>query len=99
MSQENLHARRQKRALNIVWTAAGRYDFRPAFLSFYADGEPDLYLNSIVGLVHRHYDAEKLTDYLRNTLDKSLLGELFTERFWLGLESAAYEKELPDRPV
>lgn len=99
MSTENLHAQRQKRALNIVWTAAGRYDFRPAFLSFYADGEPDLYLNSIVGLVHRHYDAEKLTAYLQNTLDKSLLGELFAELFWLGLEVAAYEKELPARPV
>ena len=60
MSKENLHAQRQKRARNIVWTAAGRYDFRPAFLSFYADGEPDLYLNSIVGFVHRHYDGEKL---------------------------------------
>ena len=99
MAYENLRALRQKRALNIVWTAAGTYDFRPEFLAFYQDGEPDLYLNSIVGLVHRHYDAEKLTAYLRDVLDRSLLGELYTELFWLGLESAAYARELPDRPV
>ncbi|MCR5757360.1 MAG: hypothetical protein K6F95_05580 [Selenomonas sp.] len=99
MNDENLHAQRQKRALNIVWTAAGAYDFRPEFLSFYADGEPDLYRNSIVGLVHRHYDVEKLRSYIHDTLDCSLLGELFTELFWLGLESAAYERELPLRPV
>lgn len=99
MAYESLRALRQKRALNIVWTAAGAYGFRPEFLAFYQDGEPDLYLNSIVGLVHRHYDAEKLAAYLRGTLDKSLLGELYTELFWLGLESAAYARELPARPV
>ena len=99
MAYESLRALRQKRALNIVWTAAGAYGFQPEFLAFYQDGEPDIYLNSIVGLVHRHYDAEKLTAYLRGTLDKSLLGELYTELFWLGLESAAYARELPARPV
>ncbi|WP_073088268.1 hypothetical protein [Selenomonas ruminantium] len=99
MASESLHAQRQKRALNIVWTAAGKYDFRPEFLAFYHDGEPDRYLNSIVGLVHRHYDAEKLTAYLRERLAGSLLGELYTDLFWLGLESAVYERELPFRPV
>ena len=99
MAYESLHAERQKRALNIVWTAAGKYGFRPEFLAFHQNGEPDLYLNSIVGLVHRHYDTEKLTAYLRNVLDKSLLGGLFTELFWLGLEEAVYKRELPARPV
>lgn len=99
MAYESLRAQRQKRALNIVWTAAGQYGFRPEFLAFHQNGEPDLYLNSIVGLVHRHYDSEKLTAYLRETLDKSLLGGLFTELFWLGLEEAAYLRELPARPV
>lgn len=99
MAYESLRAQRQKRALNIVWTAAGNYGFRPEFLAFHQNGEPDLYLNSIVGLVHRHYDSEKLTAYLRETLDKSLLGGLFTELFWLGLEEAAYLRELLARPV
>ena len=99
MTYESLHSQRQKRALNIVWAAAGQYDFWPDFLAFQSNGEPDLYLNSIVGLVCRHYDREKLTAYLHGKLDKSLFGELFTELFWLGLENAAYERELPCRPV
>ena len=60
MAYESLRSQRQKRALNMVWTAAGAYDFRPEFLAFHQDGEPDIYLNSIVGFVHRHYDGEKL---------------------------------------
>ena len=98
MSYESIRGQRQKRALNMVWTAAGAYDFRPEFLAFHQDGEPDIYLNSIVGFVHRHYDGEKLAAYFRE-LDKSLLGELFTELFWLGLEEAAFRREVPLRPV
>ena len=98
MAYESLRSQRQKRALNMVWTAAGAYDFRPEFLAFHQDGEPDIYLNSIVGFVHRHYDGEKLAAYFRE-LDKSLLGELFTELFWLGLEEAAFRREEPLRPV
>ena len=98
MAYEALRYLRQKRALNMVWSAAGSYGFHPEFLAFHQDGEPDLYLNSIVGFVHRHYQAEKLSAYF-GVLKKSLLGELFTELFWLGLEEAAYQRELPDRPV
>jgi len=98
VSYESIRGQRQKRALNMVWTAAGAYDFRPEFLAFHQDGEPDIYLNSIVGFVHRHYDGEKLAAYFRE-LDKSLLGELFTELFWLGLEEAAFRREVPWRPV
>lgn len=98
MGYESLRGQRQKRALNIVWTAAGSYGFRPEFLAFHQDGEPDLYLNSIVGFVHRHYDSGALGAYF-GRLNRSLLGELFTELFWLGLEEAALQRELPARPV
>ena len=98
MGYESLRAQRQKRAVNIVWTAAGNYGFRPEFLAFQQNGEPDLYLNSIVGFVHKHYQAEVLSAYF-GRLHKSLLGELFTELFWLGLEEAAYRREAPGRPV
>ena len=99
MAYGALYSQRQKRALNIVWAAAGRYDFGPQFLAFHQNGEPDIYLNSIVGLVHRHYDYEKIANYIREKLAASLFSELFTELFWLGLEQAAYERELPQRPV
>lgn len=33
----------------MVWTAAGVYDFEPQFLSFWQDGTPGFYTNSIIG--------------------------------------------------
>ncbi|SFT73039.1 hypothetical protein SAMN02910356_01838 [Selenomonas sp. GACV-9] len=89
---------RERRALNIVWTAAGEYGFRPDFLAFQRDGTPDVYLNSIVGLAHRFYDAEKLAAYVRQ-LDRSLLHEIFEDILWLGIEQAVYQRELPVRPA
>lgn len=89
---------RQRRAMNIVWTAAGAYGFQPAFLAFHEDGTPDLYLNSIIGFAHRFYDEEKLTAYVFR-LDRSVLSRVFEDIFWLGLEQAIYKRELPNRPV
>ena len=31
----------QRRALNIIWNAAGRYDFETPFMAFYPNGKPD----------------------------------------------------------
>ena len=87
-----------RRAKNIVWAAAGAYDFAPEFLAFYRDGTPDVYLNSIVGLVHRHYDAAILAELFR-FLDGSLLRDTFSDLVWLGLEHAVYLRELPVRPA
>ena len=39
----------------MVWTAAGVYDFEPQFLSFWQDGTPDFYTNSIIGYAHKWY--------------------------------------------
>lgn len=89
---------RQRRAMNIVWTAAGEYGFSPAFLAFQEDGTPDLYLNSIIGFAHRFYDAEKLAAYVCQ-LDQSILSSVFEDILWLGLEQAIYKRELPNRPV
>lgn len=98
MSQGNGRTSRQRRALNTIWTAAGDYGFQPEFMAFHRDGSPDLYLNSIVGFVHRHYDAEKLSAYA-HSFDDSLLRDLFTDILWLGLEQAAYGRESADRPA
>ncbi len=89
---------RRRRALNMVWTAAGDYGFQPEFMAFYRDGAPDIYLNSVVGFVHRHYDSEKLSFYL-HSFDDSLLRDIFTDLFWMGLEQAVFERESPSRPV
>ena len=89
---------RRRRALNIVWTAAGSYGFLPDFLAFHRDGSPDIYLNMIIGLAHRFYEPEKLADYVRS-LEQSYFCELFTDVLWLGIEQAVYKQELPARPV
>ncbi len=98
MKDENSRTARERRAWNIIWTAAGDYSFQPEFAAFQRDGTPDLYLNSIVGLVHRCYDSKKLSRAL-HSLDDSLLRDVFTDLFWIGLEHATYEKALPSRPA
>lgn len=89
---------RERRALNIVWTAAGSYGFMPDFLAFHRDGSPDVYLNSIIGFAWRLYDADMIAAYVRE-LDRSLLRDTFTDILWLGIESAVYARMLPERPV
>ena len=46
----------QKRAANIVWNCAGRYDFRPDFRAYDVKGRADLYWNCIFGAARKHYD-------------------------------------------
>ena len=88
----------QRRALNIVWTAAEDYTFQPDFLAFDAAKKPDLYLNIIIGLVHKHYDAAALSAFF-SKLQTSAMKDTFTDILWLGLENAVFQKELPDRPI
>ena len=51
--------KRQRRALNIIWAAAEDYHYEPDFMAFQQNGLPDLYLNTILGLVRKQYDAPK----------------------------------------
>lgn len=94
---ELTNKKRERRALNIVWTAAEQYGFRPDFLAFRKNGEPDIYLNAIVGFVHKRYDAKKISDYL-SELQCSWLDEMFSDLFWLALENAAFLREQKFRP-
>lgn len=93
-----MRSRNRRRAENQVWTAAGDYDFAPAFLAFHADGTPDAYLNAIVGFTHRFYDAAALRDYLAS-LGSSLLVDTFTDLCWLALESAVYPQAVRCSPA
>ena len=60
-----LNDARRKRAVNMVWTAADRYDFEPQYLFFHGNGEPDLYLNTLEGLAYSCMDEEILIPFLR----------------------------------
>ena len=58
MSSTDYGISARRRALNIIWTAAGEYGFEPAFMAFSQDGNPDLYMNSIIGYVRKWYDRQ-----------------------------------------
>ena len=90
--------KRQRRALNIIWAAAEDYHYEPDFMAFQQNGLPDLYLNTILGLVRKQYDAPKLRVFFQSLAD-SALAETFTDIAWLGLESCTLQRSLPDRPV
>lgn len=88
----------QRRALNQIWNGAGVYGFDPLFLSFNSDGTPNLYLNTIAGCVRKWYGEEgpaRLFQAWEGVRRQALLDELS----WLALESAAFQLELPQRPV
>lgn len=94
--QNSLAVRR--RALNIVWTAAGEYGFEPVYLAFTQDGTPDFYMNSIIGYVYKWYDRQTM-DGLFDMLDSAFLRETFDGLLWIALENCAFLRELESRPV
>ena len=88
---------RQRRAMNMVWAAAGDYSLAPGFVAYLKDGRPDLYFNTIIGLAYRRYGSRELDEYILE-LGHSMMGAVLVDIFWLGLEHAAYnvyEQELP----
>ena len=87
-----------RRARNIIWNAAGRYDFDPPFMAFFANGHPDQYFNMIAGLAEKWLDMAKLWDFFR-TYENDRRADEFDDYLWLGLENCLYEKELPERPI
>ncbi len=87
-----------RRARNIIWNAAGRYDFEPPFMSFFPSGSPDHYFNMIVGLAEKWYGLDRLYRFFA-LYDHARRRDEFDEYLWLGLENALYEKEVPERPV
>lgn len=88
----------RRRALNLIWTAAGEYRFEPEFMAFTQDGQPDIYMNSIIGYVRKWYGGPKLDD-LFSVIGSALLRETFDGILWIGLENCAYEREVKERPV
>ena len=87
-----------RRARNIIWNAAGRYDFEPPFMAFYANGVPDHYFNMMVGLAEKWLDLPRLVTYFES-YGADRRSEEFDDLLWIGLENCLYEKELPTRPI
>ena len=92
------YSAQQRRAINLVWTASGDYQFDPQFLALKSNGEPDFYMNCVIGLVHKWFGDEtqkRLFAHWTGDVRQSTFDDLA----WLALENAVYEKELPERPV
>ena len=87
-----------RRARNIVWNAAGRYDFDPPFLAFFPNGTQDRYFNMVVGLTEKWLDLPRVWDFFAR-YEGDRRAEEFDDFLWLGLENCVYEKELPERPI
>lgn len=89
---------KKRRAANIVWTAAGIYNYEPDFLAFKENGKPDLYLNAVIGLTAKYYDMTQLNKFF-DELNDAAQRATFMDLMWLGLEGVVFAKESPCRPV
>lgn len=87
-----------KRAVNIIWTAAGRHDFTPDFKAYDETGEADIYWNCIIGAVRQHYDYPQFESIFRAFQDYED-SDTYEGLFWLGLENCVYQREVLQRPV
>ena len=95
MDREDIESRR---AENQFWNGAENYQLRADFEMYRPDGEADLYFNTIIGLVYRLYDYERLRP-LFNTFQSQTSGAFYTDLFWLGLEGVVFRRAAADRPV
>lgn len=88
----------QRRAANQIWSAAGDYDFEPLFMALHgSQGDPDFYMNLIIGLAYRYYGKELVTslfDQWNGDVRQNMLDDLT----WVYLENALYTAESDRRP-
>lgn len=88
----------KKRAVNIIWSAAQRYDFTPDFKAYDGEGKAEVYWNYIIGAVRRDYEYEKLEGIFRSFADYDE-GDEYEALLWLGLENCVYGREVGERPI
>ena len=65
MNFEKITDLQKKRAVNIIWNSAGDYSFKPDFKAYDENGRAELYFNSIIGAVRRHYDYPEIEKLFR----------------------------------
>ena len=88
----------KRRAVNLIWNGAHDYGAPADFRVFDEEGRAELYFNSLIGCVYRHYDREPLDALVRSFADAEE-PELAESLFWIALENAAYAREAEERPV
>lgn len=93
----DIQEREQRRARNQVWTAAEEYEFEPRLKTYDAGGRADLYWNTVAGCVRRNWG--EAADGLLASFAGSADCQLYEQAAWLGLESAAFDRERHRRPA
>lgn len=88
----------KRRARNLVWSTAGTQAFEPPLLVYDAKGKAELYWNSVIGAIYRHFDWPALEAFYRSFEGDRWRG-VKENLFWLALEQAAYANEVSDRPA
>lgn len=87
-----------KRADNIIWNASSDYSFNSKIKAYDENGKADLYLNYIIGAVHKYYDCSLLNNFFKY-LRKDVNCESLKELTWIGLENCTYGRGRCERPV
>lgn len=88
----------KRRACNLVWSAAGSQNFEPPLLVYDGVGKADLYWNSVIGAIYRHFDWPALQLFYRS-FEGDSWRVVKENLFWLALEQAAYTAEVGNRPA
>ena len=88
----------KRRAVNLIWNGAHDYGAPADFRVFDEEGRAELYFNSLIGCVYRHYDREPLDALVRSFADAEE-PEFAESLFWIALENATYAREAEERPV
>ena len=87
-----------QRALNMIWNAAGTYDFMPRYVLDNRCEDLTFYWNMVIGFIHKRYDIAPLA-----SLFQSFAGTVHEDEYsiltFLALSHAVYTSELPDRPA
>lgn len=86
------------RASNIVWTSSERYTIDPGITFYDKSGRADLYMNYIVGAVHKYYDYDLVRNFFAD-LQENPIAEFLENLMWIGLESCAFKKGVTERPA
>ena len=94
---ERHYSQGEKRALNIVWDASGKYGTYPPFLAVRRD-EPSFYMNLVIGLSQKWLDTDALNAFFLSYSGASKADD-YDAVVWLCLENWLYHKEFPHRPV
>ena len=93
-----IESNENKRASNIIWNASCDYSFDSEIMAFDENGKADLYMNYIIGAVHKYYDYARLESFFTH-IKNSTNHELLEELAWIGLENCAFNKGKNERFV